>query len=470
MGGPARRGSRAPGQPRRDRPALPRHRRPARGRVCGPRRCARSSARTRRGSTPTSLTGCARWASRSSASPARRTTTAHGGSPAGARRRSWSSTRSTSALPSARSRRPCRPRPPEPAGRRGRTRRSARRGTGRVVAVWGPAGAPGRTSVAVAIADEASRAGVDVLLVDADTWAPSVSVVLGLVDDGAGLASACRRALGGGLDVDRRWPRCRARCVQGSSCCPGCRARVGGTRCAAWRSPTCSASRGRSPTSWSSTAASRSRPTRSSCSTPRRRGATPPRSRRSSAPTSSSPWAAPIPVGLVRLVSGLSDLADVVPGADVRVVVTRVRESLVGRRGKAAVAEALHRHAGVDHVWCVPDDRRRLRRGAALRVDARGGRVVVARAARAARGDAPSCVRDLGSSSPAPPRRDTCDARGPTGPVARRRGARPDGHATGTDPAPDAPTWTGARSSTSTGSGSTSTTTSSRATACGSCS
>jgi Flp pilus assembly CpaE family ATPase len=29
----------------------------------------------------------------------------------------------------------------------------------------------------------------------------------------------------------------------------------------------------------------------------------------------------------------------------------------VGRRGSAAVADALHVHAGVDAVWCVPDDR-----------------------------------------------------------------------------------------------------------------
>jgi len=43
-------------------------------------------------------------------------------------------------------------------------------GRGRVVAVWGPTGAPGRTTVAVGLADEASRLGVSTLLVDADVY------------------------------------------------------------------------------------------------------------------------------------------------------------------------------------------------------------------------------------------------------------------------------------------------------------
>ena len=67
--------------------------------------------------------------------------------------------------------------------------------------MWGPTGAPGRTSVAVGVADEVARRGCSVLLIDADTWGASITVVLGMVDDGAGLASACRRALAGTLDV-----------------------------------------------------------------------------------------------------------------------------------------------------------------------------------------------------------------------------------------------------------------------------
>jgi hypothetical protein len=55
-------------------------------------------------------------------------------------------------------------------------------GTGRLVAVWGPTGAPGRTTVAVGIAGELALAGVPTLLADADTYGGSVAQVLGFLD------------------------------------------------------------------------------------------------------------------------------------------------------------------------------------------------------------------------------------------------------------------------------------------------
>ncbi len=71
---------------------------------------------------------------------------------------------------------------------------------GRVVAVWGPTGAPGRTTVAVGIADEAARLGVPTLLVDADVYGGVVAQVLGLLDESPGLAGAARQAAAGALD------------------------------------------------------------------------------------------------------------------------------------------------------------------------------------------------------------------------------------------------------------------------------
>ena len=71
---------------------------------------------------------------------------------------------------------------------------------GRVVAVWGPTGAPGRTTVAVGIADEAARLGVPTLLVDADVYGGVVAQVLGLLDESPGLAGAARQAAAGTLD------------------------------------------------------------------------------------------------------------------------------------------------------------------------------------------------------------------------------------------------------------------------------
>ncbi|MCQ1952804.1 chromosome partitioning protein [Arthrobacter sp. zg-Y238] len=73
-----------------------------------------------------------------------------------------------------------------------------RRGT--VIAVWGPAGAPGRTTLAVNLAAEAAAAGGEVLLIDADTYGSSVAVSLGLLDESAGVAQACRLADQGLLD------------------------------------------------------------------------------------------------------------------------------------------------------------------------------------------------------------------------------------------------------------------------------
>jgi MinD-like ATPase involved in chromosome partitioning or flagellar assembly len=70
---------------------------------------------------------------------------------------------------------------------------------GTVTAVWGPTGAPGRTTVAVNMAAELAAAGSPVLLIDADTYGASVAAFLGLLEESAGLASACRLADQGAL-------------------------------------------------------------------------------------------------------------------------------------------------------------------------------------------------------------------------------------------------------------------------------
>lgn len=65
--------------------------------------------------------------------------------------------------------------------------------SGRIVAVWGPVGAPGRTTVAVGLAGElALRANERVLLVDADTYGASIAQHLGLLDDVSGVLAASR--------------------------------------------------------------------------------------------------------------------------------------------------------------------------------------------------------------------------------------------------------------------------------------
>lgn len=88
-----------------------------------------------------------------------------------------------------------------------------------IVAVWGPMGAPGRTTVAVGVAESLADSGARVCLIDADTYAPSITMALGLVEETSGLASACRSAEAGtlrpsglasltmacGTDGDGRW-------------------------------------------------------------------------------------------------------------------------------------------------------------------------------------------------------------------------------------------------------------------------
>ncbi|WKT89161.1 hypothetical protein QYR02_17240 [Microbacterium maritypicum] len=70
----------------------------------------------------------------------------------------------------------------------------------RVIAVWGPHGAPGRSTLAIQLAVELSRRERRTALVDTDTVAPALALLLGLSDDAPGVAAACRRAERGALD------------------------------------------------------------------------------------------------------------------------------------------------------------------------------------------------------------------------------------------------------------------------------
>jgi MinD-like ATPase involved in chromosome partitioning or flagellar assembly len=74
---------------------------------------------------------------------------------------------------------------------------------GRLVAVWGPAGAPGRTTLAVGVADEVARAGRTAFLLDADPYGGSVAQHLGVLDESSGLLAAARAANIGSLDEER---------------------------------------------------------------------------------------------------------------------------------------------------------------------------------------------------------------------------------------------------------------------------
>lgn len=71
---------------------------------------------------------------------------------------------------------------------------------GRVIAVWGPGGAPGRTTLAGAIAADLARRGLSTLLVDADPYGGAVAQQLGILDEVSGLLAAARLVAAGTVE------------------------------------------------------------------------------------------------------------------------------------------------------------------------------------------------------------------------------------------------------------------------------
>jgi Mrp family chromosome partitioning ATPase len=95
---------------------------------------------------------------------------------------------------------------------------------GRLVAVWGGPGAPGRTTVASELAIGLARAGSEVALIDGDAWAASVAQRLGL-EESPSVTQAARLAGDG-------WPEPIDRCLQRGPA--GCSVLVGLARAELW--------------------------------------------------------------------------------------------------------------------------------------------------------------------------------------------------------------------------------------------
>jgi MinD-like ATPase involved in chromosome partitioning or flagellar assembly len=95
----------------------------------------------------------------------------------------------------------------DPAPTRDRGDRAA--GRGQVFAVWGPAGSPGRTTVAVGLAAELAASGRPAVLVDADPYGGTVAQALGILDEISGLLSVARMANLGTLDESAFARSCR---------------------------------------------------------------------------------------------------------------------------------------------------------------------------------------------------------------------------------------------------------------------
>jgi len=228
-------------------------------------------------------------------------------------------------------------------------------GSGQVVAVWGPTGAPGRTTVAVGIASELALLGRSTLLVDADVYGGVVAQLLGLLDEAPGLAAACRLANAGSLDVAGLAELAR-------TVSPDLRVLSGIARADRWPELRPAAlevvlEQARSLATVTVVdcgfAVEQDEELAYDTSAPRRNGAT--LAALELADTVLAVGSAD-PVGLQRLVRGLGELRDAVPGTQPVVVVNRLRASAVPGDSRAEVRAALERYAGVSDPRLVPLD------------------------------------------------------------------------------------------------------------------
>ena len=238
----------------------------------------------------------------------------------------------------------------------GRSQAPVEAGSGRLVAVWGPTGAPGRTTIAVGVATELACTGIPTLLADADVYGGVVGQVLGFLDEAPGLAAAARLANNGQLDLT-------ALAQVAPMASPGLRVLTGISRAARWPELRPAALE----QVWS-VARSLAAVTVVDCgfgleqdeelsfdtAAPRRNGATLVTLEQADVVLAVG---SADPVGMQRLVRGLAELHEAVPGVLPRVVLNRVRRGSVGGDPHVQLREALERHAGILDISFVPYDR-----------------------------------------------------------------------------------------------------------------
>ena len=227
---------------------------------------------------------------------------------------------------------------------------------GRLVAVWGPIGAPGRTTVSITIADELAYAGAEVLLVDADTYGPSVGQQLALLDEGSGLAAAAHTASASHLSVE-------ALAAHARTLRPGLRVLTGLSRPERWPELSTAAmlrlwATARALADWSVVdcgfCLEQDEELAYDTMAPRRNAA-----------TITTLGAADVvllvasadPVGVGRLVRSLPDARALAPDARLRVVLTQVRPGPVGRRPGRQLVDVLQRHGAPPDPVLVQYDR-----------------------------------------------------------------------------------------------------------------
>jgi MinD-like ATPase involved in chromosome partitioning or flagellar assembly len=228
-------------------------------------------------------------------------------------------------------------------------------GTGRLIAVWGPTGAPGRTTVAVNLACELSAKGVPTLLADADVYGGTVAQMLGMLDETSGLAAAARSASNGSLDMIMLAKHSR-------QVDPRLLVLTGLSRADRWTElrPAAiesiwSIARTLAPVTVVDVGFCIETDEEISFDSlaPRRNGAT-------VATLEEADEVIVVgtadPVGLTRLIRAVHELRTVAPSVTVRVVVNRLRSGALGSSPGEAAAEALAQYAGIEPAALLPYD------------------------------------------------------------------------------------------------------------------
>ncbi|GAA3892580.1 P-loop NTPase [Leifsonia kafniensis] len=227
-----------------------------------------------------------------------------------------------------------------------------------VIAVWGPAGAPGRTTLAINIAAEIASAGHTVALVDADTYSGSVAATLGLLDEAPGFAAACRLA-GADALTQTELERIAQRYTSAHS---AFWVLTGIGRPSRW--PELSAERITRTVAalrqWveyvvidTGFSLESDEELSSDLFAPRRNAAT-----LTALGAADHVVACGLgdPVGMARFLRSWVELADVITTSTLTVVMNRVRSSAVGLDPKGQILHTLRRFGGIEGVVVIPDD------------------------------------------------------------------------------------------------------------------
>ncbi len=229
---------------------------------------------------------------------------------------------------------------------------------GIVIVVWGPTGAPGRTTLAVSMAYELALTE-PTFIVDVDTYGGAVAQALGLLDEAPGVAALARASLHGTLSEDS----VRRHALQAAR---GLRVLSGITRADRWTELSAAAlepvwellrTQAAVTVVDCGFALERDEELQYDTHAPQRNAAT--LSALAAADVVVAVGSAE-PLGIQRLVHALADLDTVAPVETTPrlVVVNRVRPSVAGQRPREAVADALRRYSAVEHVWTVGWDPR----------------------------------------------------------------------------------------------------------------